>query len=261
MHAHVVKRLQLETDLRRAVERKEFITFYQPVLTTNDRKVVGFEALVRWQHPEQGLVPPGEFMTLAEETGIVVPIDRMVLEQACEQMLRWSWMYPESGLQFVSVNLSNRSMAQQDLVEHVASVLRKTGIDPARLKLEITENVIMENPEAMLSLLARLQDLGVKLLIDDFGTGYSSLSYLLRMPIHGLKIDRSFVRRIGDEGENNAIVKAILSLSSDLHLDAIAEGVETDRQLAEISSLHCAYWQGFLYSRPVESKKAATFIS
>ncbi len=263
MHVHAVRRLQLETDLRRAVERREFVAFYQPVLTTTDRKVVGFEALARWQHPEQGLISPAEFLPLAEETGIIVAIDRMVLEQACEQMLRWSWMYPESGLRFISVNLSNRSLVQEDLIDHVASVLRKTGLDPARLKLEITESVIMENPEMTLSLLAKLRDLGVKLFIDDFGTGYSSLSYLLRMPIHGLKIDRSFIHRIGNgkESENSAVVKAILSLSADLNIDAIAEGIETDRQLEQLSLLHCAYWQGYLFSRPVESKKASAFIA
>lgn len=261
MHVHAVKRLQLETDLRRAVERREFVAFYQPVLATADRKVVGFEALARWQHPEQGLISPAEFLPLAEETGIIVAIDRVVLEQACEQMLRWSWMYPESGLRFISVNLSNRSLLQEDLIDHVAAVLRKTGLDPERLKLEITESVIMENPEMTLALLAKLRDLGVKLFIDDFGTGYSSLSYLLRMPIHGLKIDRSFVHRIDNGGENSAVVKAILSLSADLNIEAIAEGIETDRQLEQLSSLHCAYWQGYLFSRPVESRKASAFIA
>jgi diguanylate cyclase (GGDEF)-like protein len=260
MHAHAVKRLQLETDLRRAVERREFVPFYQPIVASEGGRVVGFEALARWRHPEQGLLAPAEFLPLAEETGIVVAIDRLILEQACEQMLRWMWAYPKGPLRFMSVNLSNRSMAQRDLVEHVASVLRKTALEPGCLKLEITESVIMENPDATIALLAKLRVLGVKLFIDDFGTGYSSLSHLLRMPIHGLKIDRSFIQRLGEGGETSAIVKTILSLSSDLKIDAIAEGVETDLQLERIRALNCQFWQGHLFSRPVESGQARAFI-
>ena len=256
MHEHAVTRLQVEMDLRRAVERGEFEPFYQPIVTTKDRKVVGFEALVRWNHPVRGMVGPGEFIQVAEETGIIVHIDRQVLRRACEQMKQWMDERRSNHLSFVSVNLSNRQLLQSDVVEHIEKVIRETGIDPRCLKLEITENVIFDRPDAAVALLSRLRHLGVQLYIDDFGTGYSSLSYLHRLPINGLKIDRSFISRIGEPEGNHAIIRTILTLAQDLQIEAIAEGIETEQQREHIESLRCRYAQGYLFSRPLASNEA-----
>ncbi len=260
MHVHAVERLQLEMDLRRAIERKEFIVYYQPILSSKTSSIAGFEALVRWQHPERGLVNPGDFIRAAEETGLIVAIDRSVLRQACRKMHEWQKQFPGSPPPFISVNLSNKQMAQPDLVEHISLVLKETGLPPERLKLEITESVIIENPEATSAVLSQLRALGVQLYIDDFGTGYSSLSYLQRLPIDGLKIDRSFIWRMGEHGENQEVIKTIMTLAHDLQVDVIAEGIETANQLAQIQSLNCENWQGFLFSKPVACEQAKNLI-
>jgi len=260
MHTHAVERLRLETDLRRAIERGEFAVFYQPILSLKTNLLSGYEALVRWRHPERGLLNPGDFVQMAEETGMIVSIDRFVLREACRQMQEWLTHHPGAGLAFMSVNLSNKQLAQPDLVEHVARVLQETGLDPAALKLEITENVIIENPEETAAMLSRLKGLGVRLYIDDFGTGYSSLSYLHRLPIDGLKIDRSFIKSMGDHGENQQIVKTILMLARDMGISVIAEGVETATQLAQIKALGCEYGQGYLFSKPVDGSTAEMLI-
>jgi EAL domain-containing protein (putative c-di-GMP-specific phosphodiesterase class I) len=260
MHARAVERLRLETDLRRAIERQEFVPYYQAILSVKEKCIIGYEALARWQHPERGLVPPANFIPMAEETGMIVAIDRLILRQACVQMKKWLDRFRDNDLNFVSVNLAHKQILQPDLVEHIALVLEETGLPPAHLKLEITESVLFENPESALTLLSRLRGLGVHLYIDDFGTGYSSLSYLHRLPINGLKIDRSFIKRIDDVGENHAIIRTIMTLARDLNIDAVAEGVETANQLAHISSLDCAYWQGFLFSKPVKSEEAQALI-
>ncbi len=260
MHAHAVERLRLETDLRRAVERREFLVFYQPIVSVRTGRIVGFEALARWQHSERGLVNPGDFVPLAEETGIIVAIDRLVLREACRQMNSWLKRLPGISLEYVSVNLSNKQMAQPDLVSHVEQVLGETGLKPEHLKLEITENVILENPEAAAAMLARLRALGVQLYIDDFGTGYSSLSYLHRLPINGFKIDRSFIQRMGEKGEHQEIIRTILLLARDLKVEVIAEGIETESQLEQIRALNCEYWQGYLFSVPVKSAVAGALL-
>ena len=256
MHAHALARLHLETDLRRAVERGEFAVFYQPIFTLATDRLAGFEALVRWQHPERGLLAPGDFITMAEETGIIVAIDRLVLREACRQMREWQVQFSGNGPTFISVNLSNKQMAQPDLTEFVARVLQETGLNQGSLKLEITENVIIENPEETVALLSRLKTLGISLYIDDFGTGYSSLSYLHRLPIDGLKIDRSFVKRMGDQGQNQEIIKTILLLARDMNINVIAEGLETTAQLEQIKAMRCEFGQGYLFSKPVESSRA-----
>lgn len=261
MHAHAVERLHLETDLRRAIDRREFVTYYQPILSVGSKRIVGFEALARWQHPERGLIQPGSFIPMAEETGLIVAIDRLILREACSQMKRWLDLFPGNDLDFVSVNLAHKQILQPDLVEHVARVLAETGLRPEHLKLEITENVLFEKPESALALLTRLRDLGVRLYIDDFGTGYSSLSYLHRLPINGLKIDRSFIMRIGEVGENQAIIRTIMTLARDMNIDAVAEGVETTNQLVHLESLNCSYWQGYLCSKPVKSEEAQALIA
>jgi len=260
MHAHAVERLRLETDLRRAVERREFVTFYQPIVLVDSGQVIGFEALVRWQHPLRGFISPADFVPISEETGVIVAIDRLVLRDACLQMREWQEHVPGNALNFISVNLSNRHMMQSDLVEHVAQVLQETGLKPEYLKLEITENVIMANPESTTAMLARLRALGIQLYIDDFGTGYSSLSYLHRLPINGFKIDRSFIKRMGVNGENQEIVKTILLLAKDLNVSVVAEGIETALQLEQIKALKCDYWQGYFLSKPVASEQARVLI-
>jgi diguanylate cyclase (GGDEF)-like protein len=260
MHIHAVERLRLETDLRRAVERNEFVVFYQPIMSLKTNAVSGYEALVRWQHPDRGLLNPGDFLPMAEETGMIVTIDRIVLREACRQMQEWLLQYPDNSLAFISVNLSNKQFAQPDLVECVSRILQETGLDPAALKLEITENVIIENPEETASMLSRLKALGVRLYIDDFGTGYSALSYLHRLPIDGLKIDRSFIKRMGDHGENQQVVKTIMMLARDMNINVIAEGLETARQLEQIKALHCEYVQGYFFSKPVGSGQARSFL-
>ena len=261
MHSRAMERLQLEMDLRRAIERQEFVPYYQAILSVKEKCIVGYEALARWNHPERGLIPPGNFIPMAEETGMIVAIDRLILRQACVQMKKWLDRFRGNHLNFVSVNLAHKQILQPDLVEHVALVLEESGLPPEHLKLEITENVLFENPESASTLLSRLRGLGVQLYIDDFGTGYSSLSYLHRLPINGLKIDRSFVKRIDDVGENHAIIRTIMTLARDLNIDAVAEGVETTNQLAHIASLDCAYWQGFLFSKPVKSEEAQALIA
>ena len=260
MHTNAVERLHLETDLRRAIDRREFVTHYQPILSVGSKAIVGFEALARWHHPDRGLIAPGDFIPMAEETGLIVAIERQILRQACLQMKRWLELFSGNNLSFVSVNLAHKQIRQPDLIEFVSRTLQETGLDPENLKLEITENVLFEDPESATSLLWRLRDLGVKLYIDDFGTGYSSLSYLHQLPINGLKIDRSFVKRIGDDKDSQAIIRTILTLARDMNIETVAEGVETQKQLAHIESLNCIYWQGFLFSKPVKSDEAQALI-
>jgi len=260
MHAHALERMRIETDLRRAVERKEFSVFYQPIVSLITGRLSGFEALVRWRHPERGLLNPVDFIQMAEETGIIVSIDRLMLRESCRQMREWIMQFRDCPLQFISVNLSNKQMVQPDLVEYVSLVLKETGLDPGSLKLEITENVIIDNPEETAVLLARLKALGVQLYIDDFGTGYSSLSYLHRLPIDGLKIDRSFIRGMGENGENQQIVKTIMLLARDMNIGVIAEGLETANQLVQIKALNCEFGQGYLFSKPIPGTQALALI-
>ncbi len=256
MHAHALERMHLETDLRRAIVRKEFVVFYQPIYSLNANRLAGFEALARWQHPDRGLMFPGAFKQMAEETGMIVAIDRLVLHESCRQMVEWRKECNENSPKFVSVNISNKQMVQPDLVDFVQRVLNDTGLDPSALKLEITESVIIENPEEALNRLSSLKALGVRLYIDDFGTGYSSLSYLHRLPIDGLKIDRSFINNMGANGENQQIVRTIILLAHDMKIDVIAEGLETLIQVAQIKMLNCEYGQGHLFSKPVKSSEA-----
>ncbi len=256
MHAHALERMHLETDLRRAIARKEFEVYYQPIYSLDSNRLAGFEALVRWQHPDRGLMLPGAFVQMAEETGMIVAIDRLVLRESCRQMVEWQKECMEYSPDFISVNMSNKQMAQSDLVDFVQEVLNDTGLNPNALKLEITESVIIENPEEAVGRLSRLKALGVRLFIDDFGTGYSSLSYLHRLPIDGLKIDRSFINNMGANGENQQIVRTIILLAHDMKIDVIAEGLETPIQVAQIKMLNCEYGQGYLFSKPVKSSDA-----
>jgi diguanylate cyclase (GGDEF)-like protein len=260
MHTLAVELLKLETDLRKAVERNEFVVYYQPVVSSVSNCVIGYEALVRWKHPERGLLYPGDFINIAEETGLIVFIDRFVLREACMQMSKWQHQFPESSLKFMSVNISNKQFLQADMVEYVTWVIHETNIIPSSLKIEITEYVIIDNPETLIGIFSQLRSLGIQLYIDDFGTGYSSLSYLHLLPIDGIKIDRSFIRRIGNKGENSEIIKTIMLLAQDMNVNVIAEGIETENQLENIKALKCDYWQGYLFFKPVDSEHAEALI-
>ncbi len=259
MHARAVSQLQLETDLRRALDREEFRIHYQPIYSLLDGTVTGFEALVRWQHPQRGTVLPEEFVSAAEETGLIVLIGRHVLREACRQLREWQVQYPLHTLT-MSVNLSAKQFRQPDLVEQVSRVLTAWDLAPSSLRLEITESAIIDNPTNAADALARLRALGVKVDLDDFGTGYSSLSYLHRFEIDALKIDRSFIANIGEAGENSEIVRTIINLARGLDMDVVAEGVERPEQLAILRSLGCERVQGYLFSPPLATEAVRSLL-
>jgi diguanylate cyclase (GGDEF)-like protein/PAS domain S-box-containing protein len=260
MHAQAVKVLQIETDLRRAVERHEFFIEYQPIVNLETGRLRGFEALVRWAHPERGLISPGEFVSIAEETGLINPIGSWVLREACRQMRMWHVAFPAQPQLFMSVNLSGKQFAQANLINEVAAILKETNLSPESLKLEITESVVMENIEMATEMLQQLRALGLKLSIDDFGTGYSSLSYLHRFPIDTLKIDRSFVMQMSGNNENAEIVRTIIVLAQNLGMDVVAEGIETKEQCALLRSLWCEHGQGYFFSKAVSADAAEKFV-
>ncbi|HEV2915366.1 MAG TPA: EAL domain-containing protein [Pyrinomonadaceae bacterium] len=261
MHFHALELLRLETELRRTAEGEEYCVHYQPLVSLETGQLTGFEALVRWQHPERGFIYPEEFVAVAEETGLIISLDRWVLREACWQVRAWQRQFPEQQSLTVSVNFSARQFSQPDLVEHVQRVLKETGLDAGCLKLEITESVFMSSAESVTALLRRLKGIGVEIHLDDFGTGYSSLSYLHRFPIDVLKIDRSFVTRIGAEGENAEIARAIVTMAHSLGMKVVAEGIETESQFAELKSLSCEYGQGHLFSKPVEALRAEKLLT
>jgi predicted signal transduction protein with EAL and GGDEF domain len=261
MHEHAVERLQLETDLRRAVERQEFRLQYQPIVSLTDHRIVGFEALVRWQHPEQGLLSPISFLKVAEETGLIARIDQWVLREACVQARRWHDESPEATPLSVSVNLSAQAFGQQDLVRQVSETLRDTGLDPRGLRLEITESVAMADAERARTVLVGLKALGVRISLDDFGTGYSSLSYLQGFPVDTLKIDRSFVIGTDRNDQCREIIRTIVNLARTLRLDVIAEGAETAAQVEFLEGLECRYLQGYFFSRPMPIDQLAGLFS
>jgi diguanylate cyclase (GGDEF)-like protein len=252
MHARVMDRLGLERDLRQAVERGEMFLQYQPIVSLGAGSLRGYEALVRWRHPQRGVIPPADFIPLAEETGLIIQLGRWVLEEACRQMSRWQNLSLRDEPLQISVNLSCKQFLQPDLLEQIQKVLRETGLNPQSLKLEITESVVMENIATATRTLEQIQALGVELSIDDFGTGYSSLSYLQRFPVNTLKIDRSFVSRITESDGTAEIVRTIMHLGQQLGMDVIAEGVETEMQSAQLRALGCEFGQGYYFSRPMD---------
>ncbi len=261
MHAHAVDLLRLETDLRRAIDRQEFRLHYQPIVSLRTGKISGFEALVRWQHPERGCISPDKFISLAEETDMIVPIGKWVLAEACRQMRVWQQQYTEHDMLSISVNLSCKQFRQPDLVEQINRILLETGLDPRCLKLEITESVVMENIDTAIDMMKQLRALGVQLSMDDFGTGYSSLSYLHRFPISTLKIDRSFVTRMDGNNENKEIVRTIVMLARNLGMDVVAEGVEGETQLLQLTALDCQYGQGYYFSKPRKAEAIDELLS
>jgi diguanylate cyclase (GGDEF)-like protein/PAS domain S-box-containing protein len=255
-----VASLQLETDLRKAIERQEFQNFYQPIVSLETGRIVGFEALVRWQHPERGLVPPGDFILAAEESGMILSIGQWVLREACRQMRAWQAQFPMTVPWIISVNLSTKQFKQPDLVQQIQDILRETGLESDSLKLEITESLIMDSVDSATAMLSQLKALGIQLSMDDFGTGYSSLSYLHQFPMDTLKVDRSFVSRMATNGQSTDIAQTIVILAHQLGLDVVAEGVETAEQLAQLRSLGCEYAQGYYFSRPIDGERAEALI-
>jgi predicted signal transduction protein with EAL and GGDEF domain len=263
MNTRAVDRLELETDLRAALEQGAgLLLHFQPIVSLRSGRIQEVEALVRWDHPGRGLIPPGKFIPLAEETGLIVPLGEWVLREACRQAGAW----PRSAAggaapPGVSVNLSARQLQQPDLVDVVARVLCETGLEPARLQLEITESVMMQEPAATIGRLHRLKGLGVRLAVDDFGTGYSSMAYLSVLPIDTIKIDRSFVLRLGQQAEDSAIIRAIVSLARSLNLRVTSEGIETVAQLAALVALGSDVGQGYYLSAPVDAPAAAALLA
>ncbi len=260
MHSHALHNFQLESELRHALERNEFEAYYQPIVDINTNEISSLEALVRWNHPEKGQVAPTKFIPIAEDTGLVVAIDLFMVRQSCQQLRQWRNDGVVAPSLTMNVNLSVKHFMSFDLLKQIDNILLETGIDGASLRLEITESDIMENADFAGKIIEKLRDRHIQLSIDDFGTGYSSLSYLHRLPIDHLKIDRSFVMRIGENGKNTEIISAIIALAQSLKMHTIAEGVETEEQLAEIKKLGCTFAQGYLFSRPVNAESAKSLI-
>jgi predicted signal transduction protein with EAL and GGDEF domain len=260
MHEHSVNRLNLETDLRKALERKEFRVYYQPIIALRTGNICGFEALLRWQRPEKGLVSPAEFIGLAEETGLIVSIGNWVFRTACEQARQWDLEYPQEVPLTMSVNISARQFMQDDLVTQVEEILRESQVTPTAIKLEITESVTMGDAERTIKVVNELKKLGLGFSIDDFGTGYSSLSYLGRFPMDTLKIDRSFVSNLKSNPENREIIRTIIGLARNLGMDVVAEGTETAEEISYLKTLDCEFAQGYFFSKPVDSMAAHALL-
>jgi predicted signal transduction protein with EAL and GGDEF domain len=254
MHRRAVSRLNLENDLRKAVERDELRVYYQPVVSLRDCRISGFEALVRWQRPDSGLVVPSEFISVAEETGLILSIGNWVLREACRQMRDWHLQFPSEPLFTVAVNVSAKQFAHPELIRQVDQILRETSLEPRSLRLELTENIAMREVERTIGVLNKLKALGVRLSIEDFGTGHSSLSYLHRFRFDTLKIDRSFISQMDHRSESRQIVQAIITLAHNMGMEAVVEGVETAEQSNQLKSFACDYAQGYFFSRPIDKE-------
>jgi diguanylate cyclase (GGDEF)-like protein/PAS domain S-box-containing protein len=261
MRIRTVERLSLENDLRRALERDELRVEYQPIVSLQDGSITAVETLVRWQHPERGLVPPGDFIAVAEECGLIESIGRWVLEQACEQAAKWHAARPDARPLGISVNLSVRQLTQRDLEATVAQALARSGLEPSSLCLEITESVLLEEPDSVSEMITRVSRLGVRFVLDDFGTGYSSLAYLTRLPIDGLKVDRSFVEELARDERSTAITTAIVRMAQALSLEVTAEGVENERQARALAELRCELAQGFYFHRPLAAPAISELLA
>lgn len=253
MHANALMRLQLEADMRNAIEHKEFRMHYQPIIDLEDNSITGFEALIRWDHPKQGILYPMEFIPLAEETGMIVAIGDWLILESCRQLRKWQNLYKVNPPLKMSMNVSGKQFSHPLFIEKIEETIKETGVDGSSLTLEITESIIMEDPDSVRTMLERLKALGVQIHIDDFGTGYSSLSYIDKFPVNALKIDRSFISKMDGSSESLEIIKAIIALAANLKVDVIAEGVELADQLTKIKDLKCRYGQGFLFAKPMAS--------
>lgn len=261
MHVRNMTLLRVENDLRKAIERNEFRVYYQPVISLETGEILELEALVRWQHPEYGLVQPGEFIEVAEETGLIIPIGKLVLEEACRQIGKWQKKFRRSKPLTVGVNLSSKQLMHPNLVSQIKEILKKTKLNSRSLRLEVTETEVMENSEIALSVLNELKKIGILLSTDDFGTGYSSLSYLHRFPFDCLKIDRSFIGEMDSSHKSSEIVRTVLMLAQNLHLEVVAEGIETEEQLNLLQILGCKLGQGYFFSKPVDAQSIEKLLS
>ena len=253
--------LALETDLRRALERRQVELVYQPIMSLADSRVAGFEGLLRWRHPARGLLAPKDFLALAEETGLITDLGAFALREAAEQLGKWQTYFPIERPLFVSVNVSSRQFLSEDFVEAVGKILRSRTLARNTLKLEVTESLIMEDPERSAGLLSRLTAEGAGLALDDFGTGFSSLSYLQRFPFDTLKIDRSFVAMMSTDKDAELIVRSIVSLAHAMKLEVVAEGAESEDDAAKLKELGCEFAQGYLYAAPLSADDAQGFIA
>jgi len=260
MHNQALQRFQLEIELKKAIERQEFVVFYQPIVDLVNGGLVGFEALVRWQHPTQGLVLPDYFIPLAEKTGLIITIGREVLLAACQQAKSWQDKFDNQQKLLISVNLAVPQLLSSHIMDEIDQILQQSGLPPATLKLEVTESGIMENIETALDVLSAIRERSITLSIDDFGTGYSSLSYLHRFPFDTLKVDRSFVIEMEKDSKNLEIIRGIVGLAHNLEKKVIVEGIETETQLALVKNLGCEYGQGYLFAKPLPAKEAEKLL-
>lgn len=260
LYSRGVDALKLETELRRAIDRQEFVLHYQPVIRLDSGDLSHFEALVRWQHPERGLVPPGRFVGIAEETGQILPIGMWVLREACRRLTRWRRLFPNLKTLAVGVNISARQFAQPDLVEQIQRTLGELNLEPRHLRLEITETTVMHDLESSLDVMRRLRDLGLELSVDDFGIGYSSLGSLQRFPVGALKVDRCFVSRLEESERDRELVRTIVQLAHKLEFKVVAEGVETEQQLQLVTDFGCDFGQGYLFARPLTEEGAEDLL-
>ena len=260
MHAAAKARLQMENDLRRALERREFQVLYQPILTLPEQGIIGFEALLRWNHPDGNVLLPDQFLAIAEESGLIIPIGRWVLADACRQLQRWNSQCSQGGRWCINVNVSRRQMLEPGLLADIDTTLTQFGIRAQQLNLEITESAIMKDLEIVTDRLAQLKKLGVGLHMDDFGTGYSSLSCLHRFPLDVGKIDRSFTAAMGADRAYAAVIRAIVTLAHGLNMQVTVEGVETQEQLDHILAIECDFAQGYFFSHPIDGKAAERLL-
>lgn len=261
MRSESIALMQTETELRRAAERNEFVVYYQPIVDLTCQRIVGFETLLRWQHPQRGIVSPGEFMSIAEETGLILPISWWVMAEACQQMQRWAQQFPQSQALSISVNLTGRHFQQPNLLPQLEAILSETGFPPQRLRLEVTEGVLIENKEVAIAALEQIRAMGIGLYMDDFGTGYCSLSYLHRFPIDTLKIDRTFIAPLDKEEQSLSIVRTIITLAKSLQLTVVAEGIETQSQLRVLQTMGCTYGQGYFFGRPLPAAQVEELLA
>ncbi|GAB1544207.1 hypothetical protein NUACC21_68830 [Scytonema sp. NUACC21] len=261
MYTNAINRLHLENDLRKALESQEFFVCYQPIVSLDTGQIARFEALVRWRHPTRGFIAPGEFITVAEETGLIVPLDSWVLQEACRQFAQWQARFPNNSFLKVSVNFSAQDLRQPDMVEYIERTLAQTGLDSKSLTIEITESMLIDNVAATIDLLTQLKTRGIHISIDDFGTGYSSLSYLHRLPVDTLKIDRSFITQMQETERNRKIVETIVALSNQLGLAAIAEGIETQQQFQCLQQLGCEFGQGMWFFSPLSPEEIEPLLA
>jgi EAL domain-containing protein (putative c-di-GMP-specific phosphodiesterase class I) len=256
-----VRRLKLEQDLRSCDFGKQFLVYYQPLVSLDSGDIAGFEALVRWNHPEYGLVSPDEFIGIAEESGVIVELGEWVLAESCKQLADWRAEYTEASNISINVNVSKRQLLHADLIPSIEKVLEETGLPAHVLKLEVTESTVMENHRSNVTVMKRIRDLGVRLAMDDFGTGHSSLSCLHQFPIDQLKIDRSFIVNMQEHREFAAVMDAIVTLAHFLHLDVVAEGIENADQLALLQAMDCKFGQGYFFAKPMTAQDATEFLS